>query len=146
MFDAAIIGAGLAGLEAARDLSARGLRVVVLEARDRVGGRVENITLPDGSYLEMGGQWIGAGFDAMRELIEHFGLETVGIPQPDGKFIVRARGKAHHVPTDGHTTVLNPFEVADLGQGLLRLRRLSRRLRDDGAWAQANEVWLGQTL
>ena len=146
MFDAASIGAGLAGLEAARDLSARGLRVVVLEARDRVGGRVENITLPDGSYLEMGGQWIGAGFDAMRELIDHFGLETVGIPQPDGKFIVRARGKAHHVPTDGHTTVLNPFEVADLGQGLLRLRRLSRRLRDDGAWVQANEVWLGQTL
>ena len=146
MYDAVIIGAGLAGLEAARDLRARGLRVIVLEARDRVGGRVENIVLPDGSYLEMGGQWIGSGFDALRELIAHYGLETVGIPEPDGRFIVRHHDKTHQVPTDGNTTVLNPFEVADLGQGLLRLRRLAHRLVNDEAWARANHLWLEQTL
>lgn len=146
VYDAVIIGAGLAGLEAARDLRARGLRVTVLEARDRVGGRVENIVLPDGSYLEMGGQWIGSGFDALRELIAHYGLETVGIPEPDGRFIVRQHDKTHQVPTDGNTTVLNPFEVADLGQGLLRLRRLAHRLVNDEAWARANHLWLEQTL
>ena len=51
MLDCAIIGAGLAGLVAARDLRNRGLGVVVLEARDRVGGRVENGVLADGQYV-----------------------------------------------------------------------------------------------
>ena len=80
MLDCAIIGAGLAGLVAARDLRNRGLGVVVLEARDRVGGRVENGVLADGQYVELGGQWIGAGHDAIFELIERYGLRTIGIP------------------------------------------------------------------
>ena len=48
MFDCAIIGGGLAGLVAARYLTERGQNVVVLEARERVGGRVENRELPGG--------------------------------------------------------------------------------------------------
>lgn len=146
MFDCAIIGAGLAGLVAAKDLRARGLDVVVLEARDRVGGRVENLTLADGTYLEMGGQWIGPGFDAVLELVEAYGLETIGIPNPTGKFIVRSHGEAVEIEPGADSDELNPFEVADLGQGLLRLRRLAKRLRDDRAWTSANEAWLGQDL
>lgn len=146
MFDCAIIGAGLAGLVAADDLRARGLSVVVLEARDRVGGRVENAQLASGSYVEMGGQWIGPGFDALLELVHRFELETVGVPSQGGRFIVRAQGNAVAVPAEDETPSLNPFEVADLGQGLLRLRRLARRFRDDAAWTAANHVWLEQSL
>src|SRR5262249_60905279 len=57
--DEVVVGAGIAGLIAARDLAAAGREVVVLEARDRIGGRVLNHQLSDGTTVELGGQWIG---------------------------------------------------------------------------------------
>lgn len=143
MFDCAIIGAGLAGLTAARDLVRRGLDVVVVEARDRVGGRVENGVLEDGQYVELGGQWIGSGHDSIAELVNHYGLKTIGNPA-SGHLMVRLRGKTKPLPSAEGNSELTPFEVADLGNGLVRLRRLGQRLRDDEAWAKANHVWLGQ--
>ena len=145
MLDCAIIGAGLAGLVAARDLRNRGLGVVVLEARDRVGGRVENGVLADGQYVELGGQWIGAGHDAIFELIERYGLRTIGIPAR-GNLVVRVHGRLLEVPSAEDGAELTPFEVADLSQGLLRLRRLAHRLADDPAWVTANGAWLRQDL
>src|SRR4051794_41807491 len=57
--DVAVVGAGLAGLSAARELVKRGHSVVVLEARDRVGGRTFNHKLPDGQAIEAGGGNVG---------------------------------------------------------------------------------------
>ena len=145
MLDCAIIGAGLAGLVAARDLRNRGLGVVVLEARDRVGGRIENGVLADGQYVELGGQWIGAGHDAIFDLVERYGLRTIGIPA-QGNLVVRVHGRLLEVPSAQDGEELTPFEVADLSQGLLRLRRLAHRLADDPAWVAANEAWLQQNL
>src|SRR5687767_10629624 len=56
--DVVVVGAGFAGLAAARALVAAGRDVVVVEARDRVGGRVVNAEIGDGKVVEMGGQWI----------------------------------------------------------------------------------------
>lgn len=145
MFDCAIIGGGLAGLNAALDLTRRGLDVVVLEARKRVGGRVENGILDDGQYVELGGQWIGAGHDMVQDVVERFGLRTVELPG-NGNLVVRLRGQNLEVPSGGEGPALSPFEVSDLGQGLLRLRRLAQRLRTDQAWSGANDAWLRQDL
>src|SRR5262249_22210594 len=69
-----VVGAGLAGLSAARDLKAAGADVVVLEARDRPGGRVVQTQMPDGRLVQLGGEVIGAFQTAYRELVEELGL------------------------------------------------------------------------
>lgn len=75
-FDVAVVGAGLAGLTAAVDLVARGHRVVVLEARDRVGGRTTGRVMADGHTIEMGGQWVGPTQTEVLALCETYGLKT----------------------------------------------------------------------
>ena len=69
-----VAGAGLAGLAAADELARAGAEVVVLEARDRVGGRVWSRTLPNGAVIEMGAEYVLPGNTAVLELAERFGL------------------------------------------------------------------------
>jgi monoamine oxidase len=70
----AVVGAGLAGLTAARALARAGAEVVVLEARDRVGGRVWSCELANGAIVEMGAEFLLPGNTAVRELAEEYGL------------------------------------------------------------------------
>jgi monoamine oxidase len=72
--DVAVLGAGLAGLAAARDLARGGADVIVLEARGRVGGRVEAVVLPDGRPVQMGGEVVGHEHHAYLELVSELGL------------------------------------------------------------------------
>src|SRR3954469_20791164 len=74
--DVVIVGAGLAGLTAARELTRRGKSVVVLEARDRVGGRILNHDLGNGAITEVGGQYIGPTQDRIAALARDVGVET----------------------------------------------------------------------
>jgi putrescine oxidase len=73
--DVVIIGAGAAGLTAANELRRAGLSVAVLEARDRVGGRLWTDVV-DGAMLEIGGQWVSPDQEALKETIAELGLET----------------------------------------------------------------------
>ena len=57
--DVVVVGAGLAGLSAARDLAAAGTDVLVVEARGRAGGRVEQTRLADGRLVQLGGELVG---------------------------------------------------------------------------------------
>jgi putrescine oxidase len=72
--DVVVVGAGLAGLAAARDMHRAGADVLVLEARDRPGGRVEQATLPDGRVLQLGGELVGDFHTSYLELVAELGL------------------------------------------------------------------------
>ncbi|GAA2579100.1 NAD(P)/FAD-dependent oxidoreductase [Microbacterium binotii] len=73
--DVVVIGAGAAGLTAANDLRKAGLSVAVLEARDRVGGRLWTDTI-EGAMLEIGGQWVSPDQQALIDTVAELGLST----------------------------------------------------------------------
>jgi monoamine oxidase len=75
--DVIVVGAGLAGLAAARDLEAGGAAVTVLEARPRVGGRVEQVELPDGRRVQLGGEVVGDAHTSYLGLVAELGLTLV---------------------------------------------------------------------
>ncbi|HEV2726971.1 MAG TPA: FAD-dependent oxidoreductase, partial [Solirubrobacterales bacterium] len=90
--DVAIVGAGLAGLVAARRLAAAGLQPLVLEARGRVGGRVLNEEIGEGRVVEVGGQWIGPGQERIAALAAELGVAT--FPTHDeGRHLLEVGGK-----------------------------------------------------
>ena len=96
-FDTVIIGAGVSGLTAARLLAQAGHRVVVLEARDRIGGRTVT-SRSDGLISDRGASWIhGIEGNPLADVVGDFGMRTVeftvGSYQPDGRPI------AYYAPT-----------------------------------------------
>ena len=74
---AVVVGAGLAGLAAALDLHDAGVPVTVLEARDRVGGRVWSVQLGNGEVVELGAEWIMDGDATVLGLAARFGIPAV---------------------------------------------------------------------
>ncbi|MGV8875956.1 MAG: flavin monoamine oxidase family protein [Rhodoglobus sp.] len=90
--DVVIIGAGAAGLTAANDLRKAGFSVAVLEARDRVGGRLLTDVI-DGAMLEVGGQWVSPDQHALIDTLEELGLETYDRYRDGESVYVDATGK-----------------------------------------------------
>ena len=78
---AIIVGAGFAGLAAARDLHARGFRIRLIDARNRIGGRVHTIRegFADGQHGEAGGELIEREHEAVIGLARSFGLRLTRI-------------------------------------------------------------------
>lgn len=74
-----MVGAGCAGLTAADALAAAGVDVTVLEARDRVGGRVWSDRTASGALIERGAEFITAGYDATDAMVERLDLAYVGM-------------------------------------------------------------------
>ncbi len=75
--DVIIIGAGLAGLAAALNLKKRNISFKIVEAGNRVGGRVFSHKINDDLVIELGGEWIGDSHTSMQQLCEDFGLELL---------------------------------------------------------------------
>jgi putrescine oxidase len=97
--DVVIIGAGPAGLTAARRLSQTGKTVAVLEARDRVGGRTWSDTI-DGSFLEIGGQWIAPEQTAIQDLAAELGLELFQRHRDGDSVFIDKEGNRHRFTGD----------------------------------------------
>ncbi|HEY6275381.1 MAG TPA: flavin monoamine oxidase family protein [Streptosporangiaceae bacterium] len=131
--DVIVVGAGLAGLTAARDLQRAGLSVLVIEARDRVGGRVLNHRLGDGHVAEVGGQFVGPAQRHILGLAAELGVPTQPI-FTSGLTILELGGKRY-----GYRAVprLSPVQLADAGRAIFALERMARRIPAQAPWLAA---------
>ena len=149
--DVVVVGAGLAGLTAATELTAAGRDVLVLEARDRVGGRVETHSL-DSMTMDLGGTWIGPTQERMAELVQRLGVET--FPTYDeGEHLLELGGRTRAF--SGRIPPVNPLSLADIGRAQAALDRMARRVPLDEPWraphagswdAQTFETWVRRNL
>jgi monoamine oxidase len=123
-----IIGAGFAGLSAARMLKRRGVNVLILEARDRVGGRVMSKKTSFGDTIDLGGQWLSPKHERMLALCKEYGIHT--FPQfNDGKKILDFGGK---IESYKNTIPALPFlSLLDLQSGINKIEKLAKELRLD---------------
>ena len=142
--DVLVVGAGLAGLVAARDLVAADRSVVVLEARDRVGGRLVNQDIGDGKVVEAGGQWIGPGQDRLAALAADLGVETFPT-HTAGENVIEFAGRLRRYR--GTIPRINPAVLADFAQAQARLDAMARSVPTGAPWtARRAQRWDAQTF
>jgi monoamine oxidase len=97
--DVVVVGAGAAGLTAARMLSEAGLRTTVVEADDHVGGRLQTIDL-DGRPVDVGGQWLGPRHTALTALVEEAGKTIIQTPTSGNELHFYGGERLTDVPPD----------------------------------------------
>jgi monoamine oxidase len=133
--DVIVIGAGFSGLAAARALVDAGKDVVVVEARDRVGGRALTEPLAEGGYVDLGGQWIGPTQEAMKALVSELGastFETYG----EGRHVLSLAKKRSLYK--GTIPKLSPLALFELGRVMLALERLAKTVNAERPWETPN--------
>jgi monoamine oxidase len=126
-----VIGAGFAGLSAARALQHARREVIVLEARERVGGRVLTEEIDGGAWLDLGGQWIGPGQDAIRALAEETKVETFPT-YVNGKNLLCLGERLRRY--EGTIPRLAPFALMNLGWVMWRLDAMAKNVRLEAPW------------
>ena len=128
--DVVVVGAGFAGLSAARALMRQSKKVVVLEARDRVGGRVKAAQIA-GRVIDAGGMWVGPTQTRLLDLIKEYGLHTV--PQFEtGANIAELGGK--RLTASGETLGLDSETQVEYDRIVKDLTKLSDQIPLDAPW------------
>ncbi len=143
--DVVVIGAGFSGLAAARALHAKGHSVVVLEARDRVGGRTQNATIAGGKAIaEVGGEFVGPTQDRILALAKATNVDTFPVFNT-GKSVFLARGQRAFY--DAALGIPNDPEVqAGLG-ALLEVDAIAKAVGVAAPWKNSKaKQYDGQTL
>jgi monoamine oxidase len=140
--DVIVVGAGLAGLKAARALLAGGVEPLVIEARDRVGGRTLNEELGDGKVVEVGGEWIGPTQDRLAALAAELEIETFPT-YTGGENTLELNGRVKRYR--GTIPKLNLAALAEIELASRKLNRMARRVDLEAPWRSPHAAKLDAT-
>ena len=140
-----VVGAGLAGLAAARKLKGAGIPFELVEARDRVGGRTLNQDIGDGEIVEAGGQWIGPTQNKIAALAKDMKVKSFPTFN-DGDYVDYRNGQRVVYPKDVPLPPGDPAAAADAAQAIVRLDEMANEVPLDKPWTAPSAVeWDSQT-
>jgi len=146
--DVVVVGAGLAGLTAAREIRRAGRSVIVLEARDRVGGRVLSHTLADGNTAELGAMFVGPTQDRIQALATSLGVGTFPTYNTGNNVFYGPRGRLEF-PSDTPlgSAPPDPVVAPDIVLAVTQLDQMAAGVPVDRPWtASSADDWDRQTL
>jgi putrescine oxidase len=129
--DVVVVGAGSSGLAAASRLVAEGREVVVLEARDRVGGRLWNTEI-GGEANELGGEWVAPYHERLHELLRELGIELFPAYREGADVYVDEAGRAHR--HSGGEPGLSAASARALDEADAKLDALAKELDPEAPW------------
>ena len=143
-----VVGAGFAGLTAARQLVRAGRSVVVLEARNRVGGRVVNHDLGGGAVSERGGTFVGPTQDHVMALARELGVGTFDTYDTgDNVYINGGQRSTYNDTGPTGTAPLDPVILPELALTVQQLDQMSTQVPVSAPWDSPHAgEWDGETL
>lgn len=142
--DVCVVGAGYAGLTAARRLTQAGRSVIVLEARDRVGGRIWTHHLSDGAAVDRGGAFLAPGHAAIHGLAKEMGVTTYKTWTKGAHLLVGGgRTRRYH----GLIPKISPLAIATIAWAQVKLDRMAKQVPVDAPWtAKRAAEWDARTI
>ena len=146
--DVVVVGGGLSGLSAARTIAHAGHSVIVLEARERVGGRTWNRPITGGAYIDAGAEFVGPTQDRIKALAKAVGVETFPTYN-SGSNVYWKDGKRETYAASGPTGVAppDPTLLPDILQVIERLNLMAEQINVEAPWeAKEAEEWDSQTF
>jgi monoamine oxidase len=143
-YDVVVIGAGYAGLAAGLALQKAGKNILLLEARNRCGGRILTEYFSEQDYTDLGGQWIGPGHERMYQLAAEFGVDTFSTYE-SGKSSLLLNGKLKHYK--GIIPPLPFFALISLDRAIRKINQLAKTIDLDHPYLSPNAAkWDAMSL
>jgi len=133
-FDVAVIGSGLSGLRAAREIKQETENFKVFEGRDRPGGRACTQTIGE-KFVDCGGEFINSDHHEMKKLLKEYKLKTTGVPLQDQVVVF-----------ENEKTVALSEMRSTLEELKKKLEKKSKSINNDDYYTIQNIKWVTTSL